>query len=244
MNECKPVSTPCTAEPKDSTEATTAPYRETVGALMFLSNVSRPDIAFATGRVARASAKPTQANWLHVKRIFRYLKRTSDMAISYMKNPNNELKAYCDADYAGDNKTRKSTTGRLITINDSPVSWFSRLQKTVSLSTTEAEYNALAETTKEIMWIKSLLKEIQEEPMQPTKVLCDNQSAIKLANNDEACRRTKHMAAKIHFVKDEIKTGTIQTEYLQTEEQKADFLTKLLRFSFTDDIKRANKCSA
>lgn len=228
MSDCKTVSTPSTPETKESQEDTKAPYKEAVGALMFLSNVSRPDISYATGKVARAAAKPTETNWMEVKRIFRYLKGTMDMSITFPKKEGICMKAYSDADYAGDETSRKSTTGSVITINDSPVSWISRLQRTVSLSTTEAEYNALAETTKEVMWTRSLLEEINEKQEKPTTIFCDNQSTLKLVNNDEACRRTKHMAVKVHFVKDEIDSKTIRTEYVETEKQKADFLTKSL----------------
>lgn len=189
---------------------------------------SRPDIAFATGKVARASANPKQTDWTEVKQIFRYLKGTPNIQITYTKSDRVLLEAYCDADYAGDPNSCKSTTGNVLTINGSPVAWTSRLQRTVSVWTTEAEYNALAETTKEVMWTRDLLEERDCKQNHPTKIHCDNQSTIKLVNNDEACRRTKHMAVKVHFVKDEIANQTIQTEYVEPTKQKADFLTKPL----------------
>lgn len=228
MTDCKPVKTPSTAESKTSGETTNAPFKEAVGALMFLSNVSRPDISFATGKVARAASKPTNSDWMNVKRILRYLRGTTDIRISYPRSGSLELRAFSDADYAGDENTRKSTTGSVLTINDSPVSWSSKLQKTVSLSTTEAEYNALAETTKEVLWTRSLLEELGVRQEKSTTIYNDNQSTLKLVNNDDACRRTKHMAVKVHFVRDEVKQETINTMFIPTTEQKADFLTKAL----------------
>jgi uncharacterized membrane-anchored protein YhcB (DUF1043 family) len=228
MEDSNPVATPSTPEIKKSTELVTAPYREAVGALMFLANISRPDIAFATGKVARSVENPTQSDWLNVKRIMRYLKGTSDLGITYPREGELHLEAYCDSDYGGDEKTRKSTTGLIITLNDSPVIWASRLQRTVSISTTEAEYNALTEVTKEVLWTRDLLQEINLDQTNPTKIKCDNQSTLKIANNEEACRRTKHMAIKVRFVRDEIKRGTIETEHVPTKQQKADCLTKSL----------------
>jgi hypothetical protein len=194
-----------------------------VGALLFLANVSRPDIAFATGKVARKAANPTLADWIEVKRIFRYLKGVPDLSINYPKSGTMELAGYCDADYGGDEASRKSTSGVILTLNEAPVIWSSRLQKTVSTSTTEAEYNAMSDITKETLWARGLLEELAVKQEGPTKIHCDNQSALKIANNEEACRRTKHMAIKTHFVKDEIKKGTIKTAFVPSQEQKETY---------------------
>lgn len=120
MLECNQVGTPSTPEIRDQKESTVAPYSEAVGALMFLANISRLDIAFATGKVAKKSASPTQGDWMEVKRILRYLKGTQDIGITYPREGSLELVGYCDADYAGDTETRKSTTRLIITLNGSP----------------------------------------------------------------------------------------------------------------------------
>jgi hypothetical protein len=124
-----------------------------VGALTFLPNISRPDIAYATGKVARRMENPTRSDYLDVKRILRYLKGTSDLGIRYPREGDLTLEAYCDSDYGGDEETRKSIAGMTIILNNVPVMWASRLECTVSITTTEAEYNALTETPTEVVWI-------------------------------------------------------------------------------------------
>lgn len=241
MEEAKAVATPSVSGTTEEKKATDAPYREAVGALMFLASVSRPHIAFATGKVARRAANPTQSDWIEVKRILRYLKGAPDLSINYPRDGLMEIEGYCDADYGGDEGTRKSTSGIVITLNQAPVIWSSRLQRTVSTSTTEAEYNAMSDITKETIWARGLLDEIAVKQEKPTTIFCDNQSTLKIANNEEACRKTKHIAIKTHLVKDEIKRGTIETKFVASEEQKADMMTKsLTKESFIANRNRLN----
>ncbi|XP_047116008.1 secreted RxLR effector protein 161-like [Schistocerca piceifrons] len=150
---------------------------------MYLSTVTRPDITFAVNKAARAMEKPTTEDWNRVKRIFRYLKGTLNFGIVY--NKKEELKIYADADFAGDNRTRRSTTGILAKYSGGAVSWTSQLQKVVATSTTEAEIIAASEGAKELVWLRRLLSELVEMSGQPPVLYIDNASALKLAKNPE-----------------------------------------------------------
>lgn len=163
------------------------------------------------------------------KRIIRYLIQAKDNGIRYTFNENSqhELIGYSDSDYANDLDTRRSTTGYIFTLNGSPVTWSSQRQQTVALSTTEAEYMAACEATKEAIWLRQLMKDIQE-PFEQPKLLVDNQSAIRLGKNPEFHKRTKHIEVKYHFIREKVRSGEIVIEYVNTEDQMADILTKPL----------------
>ncbi|XP_053202146.1 uncharacterized protein LOC128387035 [Panonychus citri] len=143
-------------EPPD----TKYPYQEAVGALLYLSIISRPDITYQVNKSSQFNCCYNEQHWKSVKRIF--LKGTIDIGITYSSSPENlQLIGYCDADHAGDLVSRKSTSGFVVTLGDSPVSWSSKLQKSVALSTTEAEYMAIADCTKDILWYQQLLKDLK-----------------------------------------------------------------------------------
>jgi hypothetical protein len=198
-------------------------YREAVGSIMYLMVCTRPDIAYAVGQVAQHCNKPKPAHWMAVRRILAYLRGTSNYGISYSPTASaNQLVAYSDSDYAGDTETRRSTTGYLLMCNAGPLTWASRRQQCVSLSTTEAEYIAMCETTKEITWMRRLLRSIGSDQSPPTLLRCDNQGAIKLVSNPEFDRRTKHIDVKYHYVRDQHQDGIIEVDYVGTKEQLAD----------------------
>ena len=142
---------------------------------------SRPDIALAVGKVAQHCSKPKMAHWSAVKRIMVYLKGTASHGISYHATGFPDLLlSYSDSDYAGDLQSRRSTSGYLLMFHGGPITWASRRQSCVSLSTTEAEYVAMCEATKEVTWMRRLLSSIGATQLNPTKLMCDNQGAIKL----------------------------------------------------------------
>jgi len=196
MTEAKPVSTPVEInqylknllEGQVDTSMKNVPYQQAVGSLMFAACVSRPDIMFAVSNVSKFLHNPSMEHWKAVK-ILRYLKGTSSQGITYTINGNSELVGYCDADYANDKETRKSTG--LTMIADGPVVWASQRQSVVAQSTAEAEYIAAAEATKEILWLRQLLRSIGLEQISTTVLNIDNQSAIKLIRNPELHRSTK-----------------------------------------------------
>ena len=141
------------------------------------------------------------------------------------------LSGYSDSDWAGDYDTRKSTSGFIFGVGSAAISWSSKLQPTVALLTCEAEYIGQTNATKEAIWLRRLLNEIRPETAnepQATIIYCDNQGAIALAKNPQFHARTKHIDIQHHFVREKINEGAVQLEYIETEGQVADGLTKAL----------------
>ena len=207
------------------------PYREAVEVLRFLSLVSRPGIVFAVNQVSRYCNKHNQSHWLAVKRIFKYLIGTMDYGLLYESGGRQldlSLRGYSDADFAGDVDTRRSTNGYVFLINKSLVTLSSQRQKLVTLRTTESEYVAAAETSKETVWLRQLLNDLKYKPHSSTVINVDNQSVIRLLYNPVFHKRTKHIDIKYHFIRERVETDQITIKYVPTSEQLADLFTKAL----------------
>lgn len=185
MEDCHPIATP-----SDSLNILTkcagahdlefhGPYKEAIGCLMYAMVMTTPDIAFAISKVSRYCNKPRQSHWSHVKRIFRYLKGTTNYGILFYSNPTHlTLVGYTDADYAGDLDDRKSRTGYTYKLANGPISWCSQRQTCTVDSTTESEFVAHSESVKEAIWLHRLLESIGIIQNIPTVIHCDNQSAL------------------------------------------------------------------
>lgn len=227
---CVPADPNVTLYPVEhDDECEDVPYREAVGSLMFLAVVSRPDIMFAVNLVSKFLSKHSRAHWMAVKRIFAYLVGTRGRGILYKSGGNeSELVGYCDADFAGDVETRRSTTGYAFMFANGPVSWSSQRQKNVTLSTTESEYVAATAAAREAVWLRKLFEELGSGSDKPTVIWVDNQSAIKLAKNPEYHKRTKHIDIKVHYVREKVASQDIELKYISTECQRADIFTKAL----------------
>ena len=228
MAEAKGVSTPASREESNNHKDISGkvPYREAMGSLMYLAAATRPDIAFAVNKAARVMDKPAEKDWNNVRRIFRYLRSTSNYGLRYTRGPA-KLKVFSDADFAGDEVTRHSTTGVIATFADSAVSWTSQLQKTTALSTTEAEIIAASEGAKELVWLKRLLSELLPDFVKETTVLyIDNASAIKLTKNPEYHKRSKHIEVRHFYVRERYLNGDFRIEHIDGRRQPADLLTK------------------
>ena len=166
-------------------------YASAIGSLMYVMVCTRPDIAQAVGAVSRYMNNPGKVHWEAVKWILRYLRGTTNKAL-YFKGGDTILTGYVDVDLAGNVDIRRSTTGYVYTLGGTVVSWVSQLQKIVALSTTEAEYVAVTEASKEMVWLQSFLEELGKK--QENNILyCDSQSAIHLAKNPSFHSRTKHI---------------------------------------------------
>ncbi len=150
-----------------------------------MSTRARPDIGYSVSSAARFSAKPTKENWTAVKRIFRYLNGTVNLGLVYSKDKEQECQGYSDADWAGDLGDRKSTSGYIFKLSGGAISWRSKKQSCVALSTAEAEYIALASAAQESVWLQELLTSLKETKIKPTTIYEDNQSAICLAKNPQ-----------------------------------------------------------
>ena len=205
------------------------PFRELIGSLMFLANVTRPDISFAVNVLSRFLNNYSESHWQAAKRILRYLRGTIEYGIMYVCDKEAvTLSCYSDADYAGDVSTRRSTTGYIFKMCDGPVSWCAQRQRTVSLSTTEAEYVAAGSASREVVWLRRLLEEVECLCSGPTVLNVDNQSAIRLIKNPEFHKRTKHIDIQHHYVRELYESGEISVSYVSSEEQLADLFTKPL----------------
>ncbi|CAB0008728.1 unnamed protein product, partial [Nesidiocoris tenuis] len=168
------------------------PYRECVGSLLYLSNKTRPDVAYAISFASRHMENPTRQDVANVKRTLKYLSGSSSAGIQYQWDGNDRLVAYSDADFANDPETRKSTTGYVISYCGGPISWASRKQSVVATSTTEAEFIAAADCSKELLFLKSLILELTGAQVDADLII-DNMSAIHLIKNGIMNRRSKHI---------------------------------------------------
>ncbi|KAE8667231.1 tir-nbs resistance protein [Hibiscus syriacus] len=163
-----------------------------------------------------------------VRRILRYVNNTIDYGLLYKKGEDCKLVGYCDADYAGDHDTRRSTTGYVFKLGSGTISWCRKRQPTVSLSTTEAEYRAAAMAAQESTWLIQLMNNLHQPVDYAISLYCDNQSTIRLAENPVFHARTKHVEVHYHFVREKVLQEEIEMRQIKTDEQIADLFTKSL----------------
>jgi len=199
---------------------------------MYLAVYTRPDIVYAVSVLSRFLSNPSPQHLKAADRILQYLKGTKHLGIVYggANTPNSQLHGYCDADYAGDKAERKSVSGNTFFFAGGVISHSSKRQTTVALSTTEAEYYALAKAVTESLWLQMILRELlyKGPEIKQLRIYGDNQSLLNLAENLEFHQRTKHIDVKHHFIREHIEKGTIELHYIPTTEIVADRLTKPL----------------
>jgi hypothetical protein len=227
-----------TSHPKFRTE-----YQSKVGSLNFASNQTRPDIAFATGYVARYASNPNQTHMDAVDRIFAYLKNDPGKGIVYTGKHGLHLTGFVDSDFAGCEDSRRSTTGWVFTLAGGPVSWSSQRQKTVATSTMDAEYIAGAEAAKEAVWIRNFINDLRIPGVHIDTVplYIDNNSALRLTRNPEFHSRSKHIDVKHHFIREKVDERVINTQRVETKDNLADVFTKALpRPTHEDLVDRLN----
>jgi hypothetical protein len=195
---------------------------------MYAMLCTRPDLAYAVSQISQYSSNPTYAHFLVAKRIFRYLNGSRNMGITFSgSKPELEMEAYCDADWAS-GEDRKSISGYVFIIGGGIVSWQSKKQPTVALSSTEGEYMAMTQTSKEILWIQQLLKDLGRRAINDKLLKEDNMGAIALAKNPQYHARTKHIDIQHHFIRQCLEDGKIELEYCPTEDMIADIMMKAL----------------
>ncbi|CAM8902256.1 unnamed protein product [Rhodiola kirilowii] len=201
-------------------------YRSMIGSLLYLS-ASRPDISHVVGVCARYEANPKDSHLMNVKRIIKYVCGTTDYGLWYTKDTNSCLVGYCDADWAGNAEDRKSTSGGCFFLGNNLVSWFSKKQNNISLSTTEAEYIADGSCCTQIIWMKQMLEEYGVEQDVMT-LYYDNMSAINISKNLVQHSRTKHINIRRHFIRELVEKKVITLKHVSTEKQLAYIFTKPL----------------
>ncbi|GKB90421.1 ribonuclease H-like domain-containing protein [Tanacetum coccineum] len=217
MLACKPSKTPLMSKLSISNEPTAkdpllvniVDYQKLMGKLIYLTN-TRPDISYVVHCLSQFMHSPLNSHLKIAFKILRYLKGSPGLGIHFSKDSGMSLKAYSDADWAKCVVTRKSVTGYCVFINDNLISWKSKKQNTLSKSSAEAEYRALASVTSEVIWILKILKDLHCENLLPVKLFCDSNPAIKIAANPVFHERTKHLEIDLHFVREKILNGVVK----------------------------------
>jgi hypothetical protein len=212
--------------PEEAVQMKKTPYREAIGSLMYVAVATRPDIAFAVSALSQFLSNPGRAHWEAVKRVFKYLSGTKTLELTY-GGERHGLEGYTDADGATQ-EHRHAMSGYAFLIDGGAVSWSSRKQELVTLSTAEAEYVAATHAAKEAIWLRKLIGELFPNLIMPTPLHCDNQAALKLATDDNYHARTKHIDIRYHFIRHVVATGALKLSYCPTEDMVADIFTKAL----------------
>jgi hypothetical protein len=227
LDQAKPIATPAegtlrrlkNGEPNSE-------YMSMVGSLLYAAMVSRPDITFAVQSLGRHLQSSGPEHLAAAKRVLRYLQGTKDIGIKF-SGGNKILTGYSDSDWGGDPDTSRSTTAYLFHFAGGPISWSSRLQPTVALSSSEAEYMALCSATQEAIYLRQLTEDFGYRQTRPTRIYEDNQGCIALTKNPVLHKRTKHISIRYHFIRERIDTE-IEPHYIPTQHQLADIFTKAL----------------
>ena len=236
--DSRPRSTPCEPNPnayhddisEESNETDIREYRQMVGSLVYAMTSTRPDLSYCITKLSQHLAKPQKGDWIMLKHVFRYIKQTIDYGLTYRKSESDlKLLAYCDADWGAAVEDRRSISGYCISLTESgpPISWKSRKQTSVALSTCEAEYMSISITCQEIIYLTQLLRDIEpsREPI-PAIIRNDNQGAIALVKNPVKHTRSKHIDIRYHFIRDCYNENKVTLEYVPTNMNISDLFTK------------------
>ena len=246
MSDCNSVTTPLPlgfrpipATDNEFSNTKDLPYAQLVGSILYLSTITRPDLAYAANTLSRHLSKWNEDHWKAAKHLLRYIKGTRDLKLQFNGNTGTSMPvhAFADADYGGDLETRKSTTGYLFMAYGGPVAWKSRRQPTVALSTTEAEYMATSNATRQAIWIKQLLQDLGLENHQPLVIYNDNAGSVALTKNPVHHDRTKHIAIRHHFIREQVELGSVNILHVPSGQNIADFLTKPLPKDLFDRLR-------
>jgi hypothetical protein len=232
MLECKPMNTPMEAKLKLLVDTSlrlihATLYRQIIGSLMYLTN-TRPDICFVVNTLSQFLVEPRRVHLVAAKHVMRYLKGTIDYGLSYDGDHDFTLSGYTDANWARSVSNRKSTSGCCFSLGSAMISWQSRKQSSIALSTAEAEYIVAYSASCKAIWLRKLLTGLFDLEMRATLILCDNQSCIKMTKNPVFHDRLKHIEIRYHYIRDMVQRGALKLQYISTDEQVVDVLTKPL----------------
>lgn len=202
-------------------------YRRLIGRLIYLTN-TRPDISYSVGHLSQFLSKPTDIHLQAALRVVKYLKNAPGKGLFFPSQTDTQVKGFSDSDWGTCLDTRRSITGFCFFIGKSLICWKSKRQHTVSRSSAEAEYRALALAGCEAQWLSYLLTDFQLNRIVPIMIYCDNQSALHLAANPVYHERTKHIDMDCHFIRERVVKGIIHLLPISTKQQVADCFTKPL----------------
>jgi len=229
MEDSKPVCTPmvtgCSLNANDESVAVHQPtYRSMIGSLLYLTG-TQPDIMHVVGIVGRFRENPKETHLQVVKRIFKYLQGTQNYGLWYPRDTNLTLHSYIDAYWAGSVDDRKSSSGGALFMGSRLVSWFSKKQSSIALSTAEAEYVVVASCCTQLLWMMQTLQDLQITCTPPISIFCDHTSAISISKNLVMHSKTRHILIKYHFLLEQVLEQKVRLEYVPSKEQVADILT-------------------
>ena len=243
LQGCKPSLTPLSsseklslAEGKLLSQEDSTKYRSLVGALQYLT-LTRPDLSFVVNKVCQFLHAPTGVHLTAAKRIVRYVKHTLNIGLNFSKSSSTLVSAFSDSDWAGCLDDRRSTGGFAVFFGPNLISWCECQQATVSRSSTEAEYKALANATAEIIWVQSMLKELGVKSKQAPCLWCDNLGATYLSANPVFHARTKHIEIDFHFVRERVARKQLDIRFIHSRDQVADGFTKALPMRSFEEFK-------
>lgn len=252
LTQCKVARTPAAQNngaQEDDRDGGSKPvellkYQELVGSLLYAAISTRPDIAYAVNRLTRQMQAPLQRHWKAAQRVLRYLAGTKQVGLQFGRTSRRQtdavsIHAFSDADWGSDQTDRKSVTGWIAYVNGDPVSWASKKQSTVAQSSCEAELYAASAATNELLWLRSLLSELGLKSQGPSTLHVDNQGAIEVAKHGVKSDRTKHVDIKYHHITDMIEKQLVRVEWVSTQEQQADIMTKALAVQSFDKLRNA-----
>ena len=204
------------------------PYRSVLGSIMWGQLATRPDLSFAVSLLSRFQSNPGIEHWKALMHVMGYVLNTIDYGLTYSRDATLTPLAFVDADYGGCRDTRRSTSGYVFTMAGGPVTWSSKRQATVALSTVEAEYVAMSRCAQQMAWMKTWLDEVQIEHEVPGVIMGDNRGAIALAKNTKDHGKVKHIDIRHHYLRELVKSGTIIFEQVASTDNLADLFTKPL----------------
>ena len=202
-------------------------YRRLVGRFIYLC-FTRPELSYSVHVLSQFMQQPREEHWQAALHVVCYLKGQPGQGVLLRRDSDLRLYGWCDSDWASCPLTRKSLTGWFVFLGQSPVSWKTKKQHTVSKSSAEAEYRSMANTTCELKWLQGLLSSLGIPHPEPMRLYCDNQAALHIAKNPVFHEWTKHIEVDCHFVRDEILRNRIRPSYVSTHHQLADLFTKAL----------------
>ena len=240
FEDAKPLSTPLPCEvikPFDEEEGQYhCNYMEILGSLNYLANFTRPDIQYTVSKLSEYMMKHNRHHYRLLTNVLRYLQGTMELSLKLNSGETKELviSAYSDADFAGDSSDSKSRTGSVVLVNECPISWSSKKQPVVAMSTAESEYIALTFTVQNTLWLSNMLTELQGYSKSPIPIYEDNQACLKLTKESSNLRKVRHIQVRQNFVKHHVNVGSISVSYCQTERMIADILTKPLGKSLNE----------
>jgi hypothetical protein len=237
MEHCSSIQTPMGIDKlqpltEDEEAFDKGTYQSLLGSLLYISLLTRPDISYAIGQLAKYASNPSQAHWKTMKRLCRYLQGTKTYGLVYNVGNNTSdqitIETFTYSDWAGDQETGKSTSGNLIKVNDNIITWKSTKQTCIAQSTLEADYVAGSTGAKTTLWIKNILDELETNLDLLLKMNIDNMGTIDFSKNGRSSARSKHINLQVHFLRSLHEDGTIELRHVDSKNQEADIFTKAL----------------